>query len=90
MLEIIDFSNESSCKEFIVCTEDGVDFKLVTDNPDKHFYYPNPHPCCADMKLNTLESVLAVLEKEDKVITVDNDICEGALKPLERMLELGK
>ena len=88
--EIIDFSKESSCKEFIVCTEDGVDFKLVTDNPDKHFYYPNPHPCCADMKLNTLESVLAVLEKEDKVITVDSDICKGALKPLERMLELGK
>ncbi|MBR6572932.1 MAG: quinolinate synthase NadA [Clostridia bacterium] len=88
--EIIDFSKESSCKEFIVCTEDGVDFKLVTDNPDKHFYYPNPHPCCADMKLNTLESVLAVLEKEDKEITVDSDICKGALKPLERMLELGK
>ncbi|MBQ9977760.1 MAG: quinolinate synthase NadA [Clostridia bacterium] len=88
--EIIDFAKESSSKEFIVCTEDGVDFKLVTDNPDKHFYYPNPHPCCADMKLNTLESVLAVLEKEDKEITVDSDICQGALKPLERMLELGK
>ena len=88
--EIIDFAKESSSKEFIVCTEDGVDFKLVTDNPDKHFYYPNPHPCCADMKLNTLESVLTVLEKEDKEITVDSDICQGALKPLERMLELGK
>ena len=88
--EIIDFAKESSSKEFIVCTEDGVDFKLATDNPDKRFYYPNPHPCCADMKLNTLESVLAVLEKEDKEITVDSDVCQGALKPLERMLELGK
>ena len=66
------------------------DFKLVTDNPDKHFYYPDPRPCCADMKRNTLESVLLVLEKEDKEITVDSDIREGALKPLERMLELGK
>ncbi len=88
--EIIDFAKASKCKEFIICTEDGVDFKLVTDNPDKRFYYPNPHPCCADMKLNTLESVLAVLEKEDKEITANRHICEDALKPLERMLELGK
>ena len=88
--EIIDFAKASSCKEFIICTEDGVDYKLVTDNPDKRFYYPNPHPCCADMKLNTLESVLSVLEKEDKEITVDSRIREGALRPLERMLELGK
>ena len=88
--EIIDFARASSCKEFIICTEDGVDYKLVTDNPDKRFYYPNPHPCCADMKLNTLEAVLSVLEKEDKEIIVDSSIREGALRPLERMLELGK
>ena len=88
--EIIDFARASECTEFIICTEDGVDYKLVTDNPDKRFYYPNPHPCCADMKLNTLEAVLAVLKKEDKEITVDSHIREGALKPLERMLELGK
>ena len=88
--EIIDFAKASSCKEFIICTEDGVDYKLVTDNPDKRFYYPNPHPCCTDMKLNTLEAVLSVLEKEDKEIVVDSSIREGALKPLERMLELGK
>lgn len=88
--EIIDFARLSKCKEFIVCTETGVDFKLVTDNPDKRFYYPNPRPCCGDMKSNTLEAVLSVLVKEDKEITVDSDIREGALKPLERMLELGK
>ena len=88
--EIIDFAKASSCKEFIICTEDGVDYKLVTDNPDKRFYYPNPYPCCADMKLNTLEAVLSVLEKEDKEIVVDSSIREGALRPLERMLELGK
>ena len=88
--EIIDFAKTSTCREFIICTEDGVDYKLATDNPDKHFYYPNPHPCCADMKRNTLEAVLSVLEKEDKEITVDSGIREGALRPLERMLELGK
>lgn len=87
--DIIAYAKKSETKEFIICTEDGVDYKLITDNPDKHFYYPNPHPCCADMKLNTLETVLSVLQKEDKEVTVDDNVREGALKPLERMLELG-
>lgn len=88
--EIIDFAGSSDCKEFIICTEDGVDFKLTTDNKDKRFYYPNPHPCCADMKLNTLKTLLSVLENESNEITLDDEVCKGALKPLERMLELGK
>lgn len=87
--EIIDFARKSDGKEFIICTEEGVDYTLITENPDKAFYFPNPHPCCTDMKLNTLESVFEVLEKEDKEIFVDSGVCEGALKPLERMLELG-
>ena len=88
--DIISYANESTAKEFIICTEEGVDFKLKTDNPHKRFYYPNPHPCCADMKLNTLETLLSVLEREDKEITVDEKTREGALLPLERMLELAK
>ena len=87
--DIIAYAKKSETKEFIICTEDGVDYKLITDNPDKRFYYPNPHPCCADMKLNTLESVLSVLQKEDKEVVVDDNVRKGALKPLERMLELG-
>lgn len=88
--EIIAYAKKSETKEFIVCTEDGVDYKLITDNSDKHFYYPNPHPCCADMKLNTLESVLSVLQKEDNEVNVDEDVCCRALIPLDRMLELAK
>jgi len=87
--DIIAYAKKSETKEFIICTEDGVDYKLITDNPNKRFYYPNPHPCCADMKLNTLESVLSVLQKEDKEVIVDDDVRKGALKPLDKMLELG-
>lgn len=88
--DIIAYAKKSEKKEFIICTEDGVDYKLITDNPNKRFYYPNPHPCCADMKLNTLESVLSVLEKEDNQVIVDDVVRKGALKPLERMLKLAK
>mgnify|MGYP003478607545 CR=1 FL=1 len=88
--DIITYAKQSNVNEFIICTEDGVNYKLVTDNPDKKFYFPNPHPCCADMKLNTLESVLSVLLNEDKEVIVDDAVRTGALLPLEKMLELAK
>ena len=88
--ELIDYVAGSSLDEFIICTEDGVDYKLITDNPEKKFYYPNPHPCCADMKLNTLENILSVMEKEDKEVFVDEEVARNAWKPLDRMLELGR
>ncbi len=88
--EIIDYAKNSNCNEFIVCTENGVEYKLKSDNPNKRFYFPEPCPCCKDMKLNTLESILSVLEKEDNEIIISEDVCEKALIPLNRMLELAK
>ena len=88
--DIINYAKNSSKKEFIICTEDGVDYQLVTDNPDKKVYYPAPHPCCRDMKLNTLEAILSVLEKEDNEVILEESVMEGALRPLDRMLALGR
>ena len=88
--EIIDYSKNSSANEFIVCTEKGVEYKLSADNPNKRFYFPNPYPCCADMKLNTLEKVLNVLKNEDRTVEVGEEIRRKALIPLDRMLELAK
>lgn len=88
--DIIAYVRQSNAVEFIICTEDGVDYKLITDNPDKKFYYPNPNPCCADMKLNTVEAVLSVLQNEDNEVFVEDSVRTGALLPLEKMLELAK
>lgn len=88
--DIIAFAKADEAQEFIICTEKGVTFKLQSDSPQKKFYYPAPAPCCADMKLNTLEAVLSVLEKENNEILVDEAIREKALKPLNKMLELAK
>ena len=88
--DIIDYANKSDKKEFIICTEDGVNFKLTSDNSDKMFYFVSPTPCCKDMKLNTLENILSVLEKEDKVVEIDEATRLAALVPLNRMLECAK
>ncbi len=88
--EIIDFVKASVAKEFIVCTEVGVEHKLMCDNPDKKFYFTNPKPCCVDMKLNTLENILSVLEKEDRQVEIGENKRLKAQIPLDRMLELAK
>lgn len=88
--DIISYAKKESDTEFIICTETGVDYRLMTDNPDKRFYYPNPHPCCTDMKLNTIPAILSVLEEETNEVTVDDAVREKAMRPLERMLELAK
>ncbi len=88
--DIISFVKNDNGDEYIICTEDGVDYKLITDNPQIRFYYPDPRPCCKDMKLNTLETLLSVLEKENNEVFVSEDIRKKALIPLERMLELGR
>lgn len=88
--DIIRYAKESCSYEFIICTEDGVDFKLTSDNPKKKFYYPEPRPCCADMKLNTPESILSVLKKENNEILISDDVILTALQPLKKMLELAR
>ena len=88
--DIIDYAKKSDKKEFIVCTEAGVKYKLMQDNPDKKFYFVSPTPCCNDMKLNTLENILSVLEKENNVVETDEATRKNALVPLDRMLECAK
>lgn len=88
--EIIDLAKKSDKDEFIICTEEGVAFKMRSDNPNKRFYFPSPCPTCKDMKLNTIEKVLKVLENEENQVEVNDEIRERALLPLNRMLELGK
>ena len=88
--EIIDFANKSDNNEFIICTEDGVKFKLEQDNPNKKFYFTKTSPCCVDMKLNTLEKLLKVLESEENAIEISEDTMKEATLPLDKMLEVAK
>lgn len=88
--EIIDYAKNSSSAEFIICTERGVEHKLFSDNPDKKFFFPEPCPCCADMKANTAQAILKTLEAENNEIILDDEICTKAIIPLNKMLELAR
>ena len=88
--EIIAFASASTADEFIVCTEYGVECKLMGDNPKKKFYFPETLPCCADMKRNTPQRLLHALQTEENEITVNEELRKAALAPLDRMLELAR
>ena len=88
--DIISYAKKIDAREFIICTEVGVDFQLIGDNPDKKFYFPRTKPCCPDMKLITPEKVLHVLRTEENEVFVSDEIREKALLPLDKMLELAK
>ena len=88
--EILAYAHESELSSFIICTEEGVDYALMRENPDKQFYYPEQRMCCFDMKLNTPEKVLHVLQTGENEVTVDDRVRECAMIPLERMLKLAK
>lgn len=85
--EIIDYAKASPAEEFIICTEDGVEFALG-QLEGKRFYFPEPRPRCMDMKLSTPEGVLRALMTLDDPITVTEEERIAALRPLEKMLEM--
>ncbi len=88
--DIINYAAGSNCKEFIICTENGVAFELESENESKKFYFPSPFPNCTDMKLNTPKNLLKTLETEENEVTVSEETRRRALIPLDKMLELAK
>ncbi len=88
--DIIRYVSQSADTEFIICTEYGVEYELKTENPGKQFFFPSPCPCCHDMKKNTLERLLHVLETGDNEVFVSEELTVGAHKALDKMLELAK
>lgn len=87
---IINYAAKSEAEEFIICTEKGVCYQLMKDNPGKRFYFTETEPVCPDMKKITLEKILHVLKTGDNEVQVDAELREASRKPLERMLELAK
>ena len=88
--EIIDYASNSENDEFIICTERGVEYELKSQNPSKKFYFADKGCMCDDMKLNTLQKLIDSLKNENNTVCIDEETRIGALRPLDRMLELAQ
>jgi quinolinate synthase len=79
------YAKESSNKNFIVGTEEGILHRLRKENPDKNFYLAYEGAICPNMKLTTLERLYSALKEEKNVVKVPEAIAKKARGSLERM-----
>jgi quinolinate synthase len=82
------FAKESSAKEFIVGTEEGLLHRLRLENPEKKFYLAYEGAVCPNMKRTTLEDLYASLKQEKHVVRVPDAVAKKARASLERMFQV--
>lgn len=84
---MIKLAKSDKRSSFIVVTEAGLVHRLRNENPNKTFIEME-RAICAQMKMTTLQSVRDALKYDQYKIKVPKDVAAGALKALEKMLEL--
>jgi len=85
---ILSFARETSAKELIIGTENGMLYRLRKENPDKKFYPASEKMVCPNMKYHTLEKVRDSLKKMIHLIKVTEEIRVEAYESINRMLNL--
>ncbi|HLK85896.1 MAG TPA: quinolinate synthase NadA [Candidatus Binataceae bacterium] len=84
---MVRYAQNSDADKFLVVTECGLSDRLLMEIPDKHFY--KACKLCRYMKMITLAGALDSLRHMRYAIELAEDVCDGARRALERMLELG-
>jgi len=91
---ILAFARRTPARKIIVVTEAGILHQMRKDNPDK-VLIPAPgadETCncnlCPHMRKNTLAKLAACLRDRRPELTLDRELAQRALRPLERMLAL--
>ncbi len=83
-----DYCRKSPARQFIVGTEAGILYRLKLESPDKEFILASPALICPNMKLTSLEDVLAALQTMSPVVTVPEEIRVPAKRALDRMIAI--
>ena len=83
---MVKVARESSAKEFLVGTEEGMLYRLKKENPGKNFYSAGTAKFCRGMKATRLEDLYNALLKEQFEIILPEEIMDRARMALERML----
>ncbi len=85
--DMFDFVLQSSAKEFIVATEEGMLYPLRKAHPERIFYPVAPNAMiCPDMKMISLQDIHNALSNQRPIITVEKEVADRARLALERML----
>ncbi len=92
---MINYVKKSNAQRFIIATEAGILHQMQKEVPNKSLipapaFENNTCACseCNFMKMNTLEKLYNCLMNESPEITLDNELQQKALVPINRMLAL--
>jgi quinolinate synthase len=85
---MVRFCQQDDAKEYLIGTEVGMIHRLTKDCPGKTFYPVTEIALCRNMKLITLEKVLAALCNEGPVVTVEPETRAKALTAVQSMVEV--
>lgn len=93
--QLLKYTLQDKANTFIVATEAGILHQMQRNAPNKTFIPAPPDNACAcndcpHMKLNTLEKLYLCMEYELPEILMEENLRLGALKPIERMLEISR
>ncbi len=91
--KLLEYTQTSSAKKFIVLTEAGILHQMQKASPDKIFLMgPDDSGCncaeCPYMRLNTLEKLYECMRQENPSIQLEETLRKAAHRPLERMMQL--
>jgi len=83
-----EYCRKSPARRFIIGTEAGILYRLRKENPGKEFILASPTLICPNMKLTSLEDIIAALETMEPVVKVPEEIRVPAKRALDRMLAI--
>lgn len=83
-----DWCRTTAARQFIIGTEAGILYRLRRENPGKEFILASPALVCPNMKLTSLEDIVASLETLSPVVRVSEDVRIPAKQALDRMLTI--
>lgn len=91
--KLLSFVKEDDGFAYIVATESGILHQMKKYAPEKIFVAAPPEANCSCnecpfMKLNTMEKLYLCMKNKTPEITMSKELIAGALKPIERMLEM--
>lgn len=86
---MLSFVRTSPKAEFIIGTEQEMLYRLGKEFPDRTFHAV-PGAVCPNMKLITLDGIIAALESLSPEVTLSPELMSRAKAPLERMLAIGR
>lgn len=81
-----EFCRKTPATRFIIGTEAGILYRLKQESPDKEFILASPALICPNMKLTSLEDVLASLRTMKPIVSVPEEIRLAAKSALDRMI----